>query len=153
MAYVLEKITLEDLQKIISDADPEKQSTFLYAQREEQKALTSYRYLPTHWAIDRERNCYVLIAPLGAEMACSCSYGQPYYLFSYGHMYRFRRSGICGFQFHFDERITPPEEELSRAQQEFDLAMRCHGTHGDNSLPYHGSVASVTFIPPLYTGV
>ncbi|MDR3353182.1 MAG: hypothetical protein LBO00_09350 [Zoogloeaceae bacterium] len=149
MAYVLEKIAPEDLQKIISDADAEKQSRLRYAQKEDQKALTSYRYLPTHWAIDRERNCYVLMAP---KSMVRYSGGQPYYLFSHGHMYKFRRAGICGFQFHFDGRITPPAEELLRAQQEFELALRCHGTHGDDGLSCHENVANITFLPPLDSG-
>ena len=57
MPYVLEKITLEDREKIIKDAacDAAKQRTLIYTHQ--------HQGFPKAWAIDWERNCYLFRTP------------------------------------------------------------------------------------------
>jgi hypothetical protein len=81
MAYVLGKITPEDQQKIIDDAVPRVRKYLGYAQKDGK--------FPTSWAIDRERNHYLLRGPMYFREDVY----HPYHIFAYGRMYLFRRQG------------------------------------------------------------
>ncbi|GHT87185.1 hypothetical protein AGMMS49960_01010 [Betaproteobacteria bacterium] len=136
MAYVLEEITPEDQQKIIDDADAYKKSGLIYAQKDGSFAKD--------WAVDRERNHYLLMAPTvtGEDIGVP-----PYYIFTEGRMYLIRRNGWWGYRFFFDEKNLPPQEKMLRVQRETELAFRCHGSHGES--PRSEIIAEMNFfIPP-----
>lgn len=84
MAYVLEEITAEDIEKIINDApsNPRRQGHLLTAKK--------YSAFPDTWAIDRERNCYLLWKPMQRREE---SFDRPYYIFALGRTYQIRTEG------------------------------------------------------------
>jgi hypothetical protein len=132
MTYVLEKITPEDQQKIINDANPRLREYLCQAQRRGK--------FPTSWAIDRERNHYLFRGPMFFREDIN----YPYYVFAYGRMYLFRRN-TPEDSFFFDEKEPSPPEELSRVQAEVELALPCHGSRGDH--PRNMKISRVDFVP------
>ncbi|GHU12872.1 hypothetical protein AGMMS50225_21720 [Betaproteobacteria bacterium] len=135
MAYVLEEIAPEDQQKIIDDADAYKKSLLICAQKDGSFAKD--------WAVDRERNHYLLMAP---AMMPEDTFAPPYYIFTEGRMYLIRRNGWWGYRFFFDEKNLPPQEEMLRVQRETELAFRCHGSYGKS--PRSEIIAEMNFFIP-----
>jgi hypothetical protein len=122
MAYVLEKLTPEDIQKIIDDAathSAERQRWLGYARKDGK--------FPESWAIDRERNHYLFEGPFLFAHEVEA---RPYYVFVYGRMYIFNWVTLTQFDFFIDEHVLPLPEDLLRIQQEVVLALQCHGTGG-----------------------
>jgi hypothetical protein len=138
MAYVIEEITPEHLQKIINDAGPETERGKWLARAQDAGFLTIGK---RYWAVNRECNHYLLTAPSQAPREESGL--RPYYFFAYGKMYKIRRNGHGGSEFFFDEKDLPTEDELLRVQQEIGLAFDCYGSSGR---PKRDEISNIRFI-------
>jgi hypothetical protein len=140
MAYVLEKITPEDQQKIIDDADPRVKKYLRRALEDWKDENDSFGVFPRSWAIDRERGHYLFRMP---RYFREDTYN-PYGIFVYGRMYLFRQVHVWNY-FFFDEKEPSPPEELSRVQSEIVAALLCHGL--DVTIVMLDGLVRVNFVP------
>lgn len=111
MAYVVEKITPEDQEKILSDAacDPEKLKILTYAFGIGDSVLRN-------WVVDRAKNYYTLVEPKFARPESTRI--SKYFYFS-GRFYEFQEA------FYGDEILiinAPPESLLGEFREELALA-------------------------------
>jgi hypothetical protein len=138
MAYVLEEITPDDVQKIIDDAATNSDLDW----QQKLKLARVRNIFPTSWAIDRERGHYLFKAPF---ILIDEVEAKPFYLFAYGRMYVFRWLALTRFNLFIDEKVLLPPEELLRIQHELILAFQCHGTRGNHPSSMH--MESINFVP------
>ena len=119
MAYTLESITQPDQEKIVKDSacDPRKQTRLEYALRS--------RTFPRVWAVDRERDCYLIMRPVVTRED-----GLDYYAFIDGYMYGINKVDLYGHDVYFDEKNLPSKEALYAAQQEITSAFEIFGALG-----------------------
>ena len=129
MTYVLEKITPEDQKKIIKDAEfnPNKQERLIYA--------VKHQEFTESWAIDRERNCYLLKMPSSTREE---DWDTPYFIFVKGNMYRVNREGQAGNNVYFDEELLIAEPLFTELQEEIRAAFAIYGCWGDGPLNERG---------------
>lgn len=129
MTYVLETISKEDQEKIIKDAasDPKKRSSLIYAR--------DHHEFPTSWAVDREHDSYLMLAPV---MVREDSWDRPYYIFAKGGMWQIKSKASVGNQIYFDEMTLPPSPALLDVQQEIRAAFAVYGRWGDGPLNEFG---------------
>lgn len=129
MAYVLEKITKVDQEKIIKDAecDPKKRSALIYARDHHEFAAS--------WAVDREHDGYFLLAPVTVREE---SWDRPYYIFVRNRLWRANSKASIGNQFYLDEEVLPPPDVLLEVQQEIRTAFAIYGRWGDGPLNEFG---------------
>lgn len=106
MAYVLEKITPENVKKILADLESDqdkKKSTIGYG------ILTRIR--DVNWAVDRECNSYIFHAPTTREQAIN----PRFYFFYQNAWYELWVNDLFGNVVHFDS----PEPTSKTVRQEF----------------------------------
>jgi hypothetical protein len=129
MTYLLEKISLQDQGKIISDAsnDPPKQRELTYAR--------DHRDFAETWAFDRERNFYLFMAPTTTRPE---SIDRPYLMFFQGAFYRINTEGAAGHLVYFDEDPPPPESLVAELQEEVRAAFAIYGRYGSGPLNKRG---------------
>jgi hypothetical protein len=121
MAYVLEKITPEDQERIIAEAvdDPPTQKHLVYARSCGAFART--------WAIDRERGYYLLLAP---RLMREDSWENPFYIRLKDRMYRVESQGQVGYRMRFSEKCFPVTL-LQEMLDEIKAALAVHGAWGE----------------------
>lgn len=119
MAYVVEKITPEDQQKILRDAacDPEKMKTL----------SNGFRDGFVHgWIVDRERDCYMIGKPRFVRMDAE---DFRRYFFFKGCMYEISQLSFFGYDVAIID--MPPESQLEEFKQEVTAA--CMATGPDSA--------------------
>lgn len=129
MPYVLEAITATDQGKIIQDAaaDVEKWKQLSIARK--------FDDFTPNWAINRDRNCYLLRMPYPAREEINDA---PFYAFVDGRMYRINRVGQTGSEVYFDEPSLPSQEVLAVAEAEITAAFSVYGMFGVGPLNRDG---------------
>src|SRR3954462_9481338 len=121
MAYALEKITAEDQERIISDA-----AQTLGSRRPSLVYARDYDQFPKTWAIDRQRNCYVLIMP---KLVREEIYGT-FLLFIDGQAYLIVFETADGRRAYFDPEAVPSPSQLEVVKREFVAGMAVYGQWG-----------------------
>ena len=142
MAYVLENITPTEQEKIISDAEghPSDRNSLIHAK--------DHQEFPSTWAVDKERNCYLLTAPVGTREEVT---NRPYFFFWDNKLYKFFREGWFGHNFRFKEEIASSDAFLITLQSEIALAFAVYGESGRGPLNELG-VAEFAVIPVFKAG-
>jgi hypothetical protein len=127
MTYVLAPISPTDREKIIQDAatDIEKQKRLLYA--------IKWKIFAETWAVDRERNCYLLQTPAQTREE---SDEDSYFAFVDGNMYKINRLGFFGDWVYFDEQSA--EAVPSSVAEEVTAAFAVYGCWGEGPLNEFG---------------
>ena len=117
MAYILEKITLENREKIIKDADCDelKQADLIYANK--------HHGFPEFWAIDRDRNYYLCIAPPRERPESSV---RGFYMFFDGVIYDVYLENLVENKAFFKPDVKPSQELLA----EITAAFAVYGRFG-----------------------
>jgi hypothetical protein len=136
--YTLEKITEEVQDRIIKDAvdDPPRQSSLIAAKRN--------RVFDGNWAIDHERNCYLL---WDFSRALEEMEDAPYLAFVRGVMYRVRMDGSFRRKIYFHKKKAPADPGLLReVQGEIRSAFKIYGRHGDGPKKDDQGIANLEFI-------
>ena len=119
MAYQLETIAQADYEKILKDAasDMDKHSRLTYALKNQ--------IFPRAWAINRERDCYLMDLPLVVREE---SWG--YLAFIDGRMYRVNRAGYFSHEVYLDEKTQPSDDVLAVVRNELKAAFAVYGANG-----------------------
>jgi hypothetical protein len=128
MAYILEKITLEDREKIIKDAacDEVKQHNLSYAK--------NHNDFPETWTINRECNYYLFLAPIITRpeiMKC------PLYFYFKKNLYEIYFESAFGNKIGFLD--VPAPELLKEFQKELVVAFAVFGRGGHGALNEFGN--------------
>jgi hypothetical protein len=134
MNYVLEDIAVDDQEKIIRDfeIDSYKKALLLGARKRND--------LPRTWAIDRERNNYLFLAPLASYEE---SINRPYFAYLDGHLYQFNSIGSPSNRAYFVGAV--PEGHL---QEEIKTAFSVYGRWGKGPKP-DGKEPQLSFLPDM----
>lgn len=129
MPYVLEAITAADQEKIIQDtaSDVEKRTKL--------SAAKKANCFTDTWAIDKEKNCYLLLMPFAMREETT---DKPYYAFVNGCMYRINRVGQEGDEVYFDEPSLPAQDVLAVVETEVAAAFSVYGSMGVGPLTKAG---------------
>jgi len=130
MAYVLEKIAPEHREKIIRDLAeiPGRQQDLIYAR-------DHHDQFPKTWAIDRQRNCYMLSLPkLVREPVLGT-----YLLFFGGHSYLANSDDLFARRLYFSDEATPPASVAEEIKTEFKAALEVYGQWGTGPLDEFGN--------------
>jgi hypothetical protein len=129
MSYVLEKITSKDQERIIGDAGqiPRRQADLIYA-RDHNDGF------PRTWAIDRERNCYMLQVPTFAREPWIGTY----LLFFDRVAYLAVSADLFARRMYFDDVHKPPSSLLAEVTREFVAALEVYGMFGNGPLDKNG---------------
>ncbi|WP_426210240.1 hypothetical protein [Massilia sp. TWP1-3-3] len=122
MAYHLEPITKADHEKIFQDAEafPRKKSWMT--------AAVAASAFPKNWAVDRERNCYLLCMPI---MVRTDSMEEGYIAFVERHMHQVKLPNVFGQTVYIDEVPLPSGEALAALHQEISAGFAVLGKFGD----------------------
>jgi hypothetical protein len=124
MAYILEKITPEDQERIIAEAvdDPPTQKDLIHAR--------SCGALARTWAVDRERGYYLYFAP---RLVREDSLDHPFYIRVKSGMYRIGSQGQIGYRMRFSESQFPVAL-LHELLDEIKAALAVYGAWGEGPL-------------------
>lgn len=106
----------------------------------------SFKEFTKTWAIDRDRNCYLLKMPYPAREEMNDS---PFYAFVGGRMYRINRIGQAGNKVYFDELSLPSQDILAVIEAEIAAAFAVYGTLGKGPLNSDGYPTLV--LVPVFT--
>lgn len=122
MAYVLEKISSADQEKILVDATCDQRKLNALISRQ------YFKYNPDlNWAVDREHGNYMFFAPRTREQ----SSGPHFYFYFKGGLYAFHLHGnFEGNSVIFDEKMFPPDFPLHEFQDEITEAFTVYGRAG-----------------------
>lgn len=140
MAYVLEPITPADQEKIIGDAkqDPVKEGDLMYAAK-------NPRDFPKSWAIDRERNFYMYLAPILMRPE---TMGSSLYFFFQSALYEICVESPFGNQVNIVESL--PIALRGDFEKEISQAFAVFGRSGRGQQDFFGSPD--LFVPEFKKG-
>lgn len=117
MTYVLEKLTSEDVRKILLDAN-----------ESQRRHLRVRHFFENHpdavWSIDKEKGFYLLHAPKSELMLP----GTSFYFYFKNKLFEFTVDGYSGRSVQFSTKPSPNEIEFF--QQELIDAFSVHGLSG-----------------------
>lgn len=129
MAYVLEKISEADQEKILTDAN---------CDQDKLNKLNRNRHFKDScrtWAVDRERNYYMFSAPITTREQTT---DRPYYIYFKNVFYEICTEGWFGNRVYFDENSRPSSESFSELEKEVKTAFAVYGRYGDGPLNERG---------------
>ena len=137
MPYELRDIIEVDQEKIVQDAtgDAIKQKRLRFTKETKDFTRT--------WAIDRERNNYLLSMPLTLPEE---SRDRPYYAFVKGSMYMVCTDGSFGPNVYFNEKTLPPEPLREEIQGEVRKAFRIYGRFGTGPKEHDPKILDIVFV-------
>ncbi|MTW09596.1 hypothetical protein GM658_03195 [Pseudoduganella eburnea] len=135
MKFTFEKISDEDKERIIADANKGNGPAVEFA-----KYGDTYFYEDPGWAVDRWRTSYLIRAPLCTTSGTSQRF---YYLFSEGEWYKLERRTMFSNQFVIrgQEQVRP--NLLSHLKEQLTAAFAAYGDMGDGKGDHFGA----TFLP------
>lgn len=138
MGYVLDTISPEDQDKIISEVnDTSICQTLSYVKKN--NSFTE------NWVIDRGKNYYFFIAP---DVVRTDRVGLKYHIFYKGQLYTLHINDWFGNKVYIEEREKMSKEFLSSLQDEIKLAFSVHGRSGSG--PTNESGAPVNEVVPEF---
>jgi hypothetical protein len=115
MTYVLEKITLEDQEKIIKDAACDARKRLALNFDKQRKIFREF------WAIDRERDYYLLRAPLEERPESST---RGFYMFFDGVIYDVYLENMFDNKTSFKPNVKPSPQLLAEITAAFTVLGR-----------------------------
>ena len=127
MGYVLEDITAEDQERIIRETAQTlgwRHRALVYARDHDE--------FPKTWAIDRQRNCYMLRLPTLVR-------GPTSYLLVFDQQAHLAVSAdLFARRMYFDDDVTPPPSLMENVKREFIAALKVYGMFGAGPLDENG---------------
>jgi hypothetical protein len=127
MAYVLAKITPEDQQKILADAecDLSKKRDLAYA--------IKHGDLTKNWAIDRNKNCYLLFAPVIVREV-----DWEFFIFCDGNIFGINFENPFSDKVFIESSSKLSQEKKARLQSEIRDSFSVYGRFGKGTLDEDG---------------
>lgn len=131
MTYVLADITEADHEKIKLDASYSREKLRWL------NAAVKLEAFPRTWALDRERNCYLMIMPTESRGE---SVEFSYLMFVEGRFFKVDRLGAYGGEMCFDEDALPSEVVMDNVKAEVAAAFAVYGAWGEGPLNKRGKI-------------
>ncbi len=131
MAYALETISQADQVKILADA------AAFPAKKTWLSAVAHSRVFPETWAVDRERDCYLMFMP---AMVRTDMMEQTYVAFVDGRMYQINLRSMFSHSMYVDEPSLPSGPSLELLHRDVTAAFAILGQFGRGPLNERGAV-------------
>lgn len=123
MAYVVDKLTPADCERILADADERKR------RRLNLRGEFVEDSVGMNWTVDRERNFYLLPAPRRDIRSMEAHF----YMFLHGRMYELRVKGLSGPEVIIEDEVSTVER--GNLEREFTEAIGVQGFRGRPMAP------------------
>lgn len=133
MAYVLEKITSENVEKILADLESD--------QAKKRRAIGDGLFAGSgvlNWAVERESNSYIFHAPTTREQAIN----PRFYFFYQNEWYELWVNDLFGNVIHFDSPEPTSEATRQKFRSQLKDALLVFGRYGTGSTDFSDSIVA-----------